>query len=181
MKIYTRKGDQGFTSLLGGTQASKADLVIEAYGTVDELNAWVGLLRDQLTDEATRTLLREIQDRLFTIGSTLAAIASPNASIPDLHAEDVTRLEEAMDAMDAQLPELRAFILPGGHPLVSHCHLARTVCRRAERRVVALKMHHTVADLIITYLNRLSDYFFVLGRKVAQELQAEEVAWRPRK
>ena len=181
MKIYTKTGDQGLTSLIGGTRVPKSSLRIDCYGTVDELNSYVGLLRDQEVNQARRPLLKEIQDRLFTIGSALAA--DPEKSkmkLPDLHAADVTLLEEEMDRLNADLPELRAFILPGGAPAVSFAHVARCVCRRAERLAVALREESFVADLVVVYLNRLSDYLFVLSRQMAQELGAEEVTWQPR-
>lgn len=181
MKIYTKTGDQGLTSLIGGTRVSKASLRIECYGTVDELNSYIGLVRDQPVNAARRDLLKEVQDRLFTIGATLAS--DPEKSrmkVPDLHAQDVALLEEQMDRMNEQLPELRAFVLPGGHQAVSFAHVARCVCRRAERLVVALREDAPVADLVPIYLNRLSDYLFVLSRLMTAELGAEEVTWKPR-
>ncbi|PQA59275.1 cob(I)yrinic acid a,c-diamide adenosyltransferase [Siphonobacter curvatus] len=182
MKIYTRTGDQGTTALISGRRLSKADARIEAYGTVDELNSYVGMVRDQAVNASRRAILKEIQDRLFTIGSHLADDPERHTSrsLPDLWDSDVTVLEEQMDEMDAQLPLLRQFVLPGGHPSVSFAHLARTVCRRAERLVVALSEISPVEPIIIQYLNRLSDYFFVLSRHMAQELQVEEVTWVPR-
>ena len=181
MKIYTKTGDQGFTSLIGGTRVSKASLRLDTYGTVDELNAYLGLLRDQDINAARRPLLKEIQDRLFTIGAALAA--DPEKSkmkLPDLHAEDVALLEAEMDRMNEGLPELRAFVLPGGHPAVSFAHVARCVCRRAERLVVHLQEEAFVAELVVVYLNRLSDYLFVLSRRMAHELGVEEVTWHAR-
>ena len=181
MKIYTKTGDQGLTSLIGGTRVPKSSLRIEAYGTVDELNSYIGLLRDQDINASRRPLLKEIQDRLFTMGSSLAS--DPEKSkmkIPDLHPEDITLLETEMDRMNEELPELRAFILPGGHPAVSFAHVARCVCRRAERLVVHLQEDAFVAELVPIYLNRLSDYLFVLSRRMAFELGVEEVTWRAR-
>ncbi len=181
MKIYTRTGDAGLTSLIGGTRVSKSSLRIECYGTVDELNSYLGLVRDQDVNAPRRTLLKEIQDRLFTIGSTLAA--DPEKSrmkLPDLLATDIELLEQQMDAMNETLPPLRAFILPGGHPAVSHAHVARCVCRRAERLVVDLAAHDFVPELVAMYLNRLSDYLFVLGRAMAHDLGVEEVEWHAR-
>ena len=181
MKIYTRTGDQGLTSLIGGTRVPKSSLRIECYGTVDELNSYLGLVRDQDVNAPRRPLLKEIQDRLFTIGSTLAA--DPEKSrmkLPDLLATDVELLEEQMDFMNETLPALRAFILPGGHPAVSHAHVARCVCRRAERLVVDLAAHDFVPELVAIYLNRLSDYLFVLGRAMAHDLGVEEVEWHAR-
>jgi len=181
MKIYTKTGDKGLTSLIGGTRVPKSDLRIDCYGTVDELNAYIGLLRDQEVNTIRRDLLKEIQDRLFTIGASLAS--DPEKSkmkIPDLHAEDVTLLEQEIDQMNEHLPELRMFVLPGGHQAVSFAHVARCVCRRAERLVIGLQEHDFVAELVVVYLNRLSDYLFVLSRQMAHELGAEEVTWKPR-
>ncbi len=182
MKIYTKTGDTGQTGLIGGRRVSKADLRIDAYGTVDELNSWIGLVRDQTVSEDQKTLLNEIQDRLFTVGAELATDPekAPRQAMPAIVAADVTRLEISMDDMDSALPELRAFVLPGGHQSVSFCHLARTVCRRAERLVIALNETTPVDPLIIQYLNRLSDYLFMLSRKMAQDLGANEVTWKPR-
>ncbi|HLP21465.1 MAG TPA: cob(I)yrinic acid a,c-diamide adenosyltransferase [Chitinophagales bacterium] len=189
MKIYTKTGDIGETSLFGGRRVLKSELRIETYGTVDELNSWIGLLRDVQTDAATKELLKEIQDRLFTLGATLAADPD-NSKLkhPDLHESDIELLEKAIDKMDTELELLRHFVLPGGHVYVSYCHLARTVCRRAERLCVAL--HHSANSagatnpeelIAIKYLNRLSDYLFTLSRKMAKDLNAEEVNWIPRK
>ena len=181
MKIYTKTGDKGLTSLIGGTRVPKSSLRIECYGTVDELNSHIGLVRDQDINATRRPLLKEIQDRLFTIGSALAA--DPEKSkmkLPDLHAADVTLLEDEMDRLNADLPDLRAFILPGGHPAVSHAHVARCVCRRAERLTIHLGEDSFVADLVVVYLNRLSDFLFVLSRAMAHELGVEEVTWQAR-
>jgi cob(I)alamin adenosyltransferase len=181
MKIYTKNGDKGTTLLIGGTRVPKHSLRIESYGTVDELNSYIGLIRDQAIDEKYKIQLLEIQDRLFTIGSSLAA--DPKKSkmkLPDLIDSDVQFLEDKMDEMDEQLPELKFFILPGGNTTVSYCHLARCVCRRAERITTNLDEHEFVAPIVMQYLNRLSDYLFVLGRKIALDLGAEEQAWRPR-
>ena len=182
MKIYTKTGDKGQTSLIGGRRVSKAHHRIDAYGTVDELNSWIGLVRDQPVNEGRKEFLKEIQDRLFTIGSELATDPEKTVKkpLPAILESDVEMLEIAMDEMDAQLPELRAFVLPGGHQAVSFCHLSRTVCRRSERLVIALSEEESVDPLVIQYLNRLSDYLFVLGRKMAQELNAEEITWKPR-
>lgn len=182
MKIYTKTGDTGQTGLIGGRRVSKADMRIDAYGTVDELNSWIGLVRDQPVNEPRKELLNEIQDRLFTVGAELATDPekAPKRAIPVIIDADVLRLEQAMDDMDAELPELRAFVLPGGHQSVSFCHLARTVCRRAERLVIALHVASPVDERVIQYLNRLSDYLFVLSRKMAQELHTDEIAWKPR-
>lgn len=179
-KIYTKTGDQGTTGLFGGKRVPKNDLRIEAYGTVDELNVHVGLVRDALSDTALRDLLKTIQDRLFTIGAILATDPDKAMPTPDLHESDIALLEEAMDAMDEHLPALKNFILPGGHTTVSYCHLARVVCRRAERLTVALHEVAPVTPLVMRYLNRLSDYFFVLSRYVAMQLNAPEVTWQSR-
>jgi cob(I)alamin adenosyltransferase len=182
MKIYTKTGDVGETSLFGGRRVLKSELRIDTYGTVDELNSWVGLLRDVSTDAAQKNLLKEIQDRLFTLGSSLAADPdNTKLKTPDLHESDVELLEKSIDSMDEQLAPLRNFILPGGHVFVSYCHIARTVCRRAERLCVALHQHSEIPLISIKYLNRLSDFLFTLSRKMAQDLGAEEVTWLPRK
>ena len=182
MKIYTKTGDSGTTSLLGGARVSKAHIRIEAYGTVDELNSYIGLLRDQAVNKSRKGLMKQIQDRLFTIGAELATEPGKDKVIkPDLFEEDIQLLEEAMDNMDATLPALTNFILPGGHQSVSFAHLARCVCRRAERIVIALNDQEPVDSLVVKYLNRLSDFLFILGRKMADELNAEEVKWEPRK
>lgn len=181
MKIYTKTGDKGQTSLVGGTRVSKAHLKIDAYGTVDELNAYVGLLRDQPINQDRRDLLKEIQDRLFTIGAILASEpAQTKKQLPDLHEADIALLENEMDKMDEHLAPLRAFVLPGGHQSVSFAHVARTVCRRAERLVIALTDIEPVDDLVVKYLNRLSDFLFMMSRKMTQELGSEEVTWKPR-
>lgn len=181
MKIYTKTGDTGATSLFGGKRLSKADLRIESYGTVDELNSYMGLLRDQEVNQKRKNVLIEIQDRLFTLGSMLATEpGNTKVKIPTLREEDVVFLEKQIDEMELRLPEMKSFVLPGGHPSVSFGHVARTVCRRAERLVVALHEIETVDLLIVRYLNRLSDYLFVLCRVMTQELGAEEVPWKPR-
>ena len=181
MKIYTKTGDKGSTSLIGGTRVPKYHLRIEAYGTVDELNSYIGLVKCQEIDTHHQTVLKEIQDRLFTIGASLAA--DPETSrmkIPDLHAEDITLLENEMDAMNALLPELKHFILPGGNTVVSYCHVARCICRRAERIAVHLASESHVDENMTIYLNRLSDYLFVLARKLNSDAKTEENIWLPR-
>lgn len=181
MKIYTRTGDEGTTALFGGKRVSKADLRIDTYGTVDELNSWIGLLRDQEVNGKRGSVLIEIQDRLFTIGSILATEpGNTKVKIPDLSTEDVTALEKAIDQMDAELAPMKSFILPGGHQSVSFCHIARTVCRRAERLVIALAKQEAAHPLVIQYLNRLSDFLFVLARKMAAEMGIEDTPWRPK-
>lgn len=181
MKIYTKSGDLGQTSLYGGKRVSKSDIRIECYGTVDELNSYIGLLGDLEINKSRKNLLKEIQDRLFTIGAALAADPDkPKLKKPDLLETDIELLEKEIDAMQEQLPEMKSFILPGGHQQVSFCHLARTVCRRTERLVVLLAETESVEGLIVMYLNRLSDYLFVLSRKMAMELGVEEIPWKPR-
>lgn len=181
MKIYTKTGDKGETSLIGGTRVPKYHLRIESYGTVDELNSYIGLIMCQEINSHYQAILKEIQDRLFTIGSSLAA--DPEKSkmkIPDLLATDITLLENEMDQMNEQLPELRHFILPGGNTIVSYCHLARCVCRRAERLTVHLAEESYVDSNITIYLNRLSDYLFVLARKLNADAKTQENVWIPR-
>lgn len=181
MKIYTRTGDKGETSLLGGTRVPKHHLRIEAYGTVDELNSWIGLLRDQPIDDHSITVLLEIQDRLFTIGSALACDpVKSKMKLPELEISDVELLEAEMDKMESQLPELRSFVLPGGHQAVSFTHIARCVCRRGERIVNHLSQESPVNELIVVYLNRLSDYLFMLGRMIAFQLNVAETPWQPK-
>ena len=183
MKIYTKVGDNGTTSLIGGTKVHKSNKRIEAYGTVDELNSYIGLCRDLIDLPHHKDLLKEIQDRLFTVGSALACDPEKETKmrIPDLWDTDVELLEKEMDQMNQELPELQFFIMPGGHPTVSQLHIARCICRRTERLVVDLMHPDEASDiLIIKYLNRLSDYLFVLARYVAKHLHAEEIAWKPR-
>lgn len=181
MKIYTKTGDQGSTSLFGGKRVSKADLRIDTYGTVDELNSWMGVLRDQSVNKSRKEILVEIQDRLFTIGSILATEPeNTKVKIPSLVESDIELLENKMDEMDAALPPMRFFVLPGGNTSVSFGHVARTVCRRAERLIIALDHTEKVDPLVIKYMNRLSDYLFILCRTMAHELRAEETPWRPK-
>jgi cob(I)alamin adenosyltransferase len=181
MKIYTKKGDKGMTGLIGGSRVSKASLRIESYGTVDELNSWLGVIRDGEINTIYKEQLTEIQDRLFTIGSSLACDDEiSKVKLPDLLNEDVVKLETWMDEMDAQLEPMRYFILPGGDQTSSFCHVARCVCRRAERICVDLSSTEFVAELVLTYLNRLSDYLFVLSRKIASEKGVIDQPWRPR-
>ncbi len=182
-KIYTKTGDGGKTSLIGGTKVSKSDIRIETYGTVDELNSWIGMVNDQLADEALRGELKEVQDRLFTIGSVLATDMEKETKmkLPDLHDTDIRFLEERIDFMTEALPEMKNFILPGGHLAVSSLHIARCVCRRAERLAVAMRQHELhVDEKVIQYLNRLSDYLFTLARYAGMKLGAEEIPWKPR-
>lgn len=178
MKIYTKTGDKGSTSLVGGTRVSKSHEKIEAYGTVDELNAWIGVLRDNSSLDASESW-QFIQDRLFTIGSLLASEPEQTKKqVPDLRESDIALLETWMDAM--QLPPLRAFVLPGGHLPSSFAHVARTVCRRAERMVIRLEQSEKIHPLIIPYLNRLSDYLFMISRQWIVQEGIEEITWKPR-
>jgi cob(I)alamin adenosyltransferase len=181
MKIYTKTGDKGYTSLIGGTRVPKYALRIEAYGTVDELNSYIGLIRDQNIPESDKSVLKEIQDRLFTIGSVLAS--DPEKSkmkIPDLHDEDIIVLENEMDKMNEFLPTLKHFVLPGGNQIASFCHIARCICRRAERNTVHLAEDSPMDENVVIYLNRLSDYLFTLSRKVIFDNKNEENKWFPR-
>lgn len=180
MKIYTKTGDKGTTSLLGGTRVEKHDLRIEAYGTVDELNAVTGLLKDKASENLNLDLFLDIQNNLFVIGSGLAAEKDDLPfDVPGLKANAEEALERDMDRMDEELPPLRNFVLPGGHEHVSLAHLARTVCRRAERRVAALMHEEDKGKEALIYLNRLSDYFFTLSRFLTQRLKVEETPWKP--
>ncbi len=183
MKIYTKTGDKGTTSLIGGTKVPKSHLRIEAYGTVDELNSYTGLCKDLIGDNHSITILQEIQDRLFTIGSSLACDPEkePKMKIPDLKEEDIDLLEKEMDKMTDKIPAMKSFILPGGHPVISHLHIARCICRRAERCCVRLETEQKeVEPIIIKYLNRLSDYLFILARYAGHLLNIPEIAWIPR-
>ncbi len=183
IKIYTKTGDAGLTSLIGGTKVPKSHLRIESYGTIDELNAHIGFANDLIQHEKTNNMLREIQDRLFTVGASLAVDPDkePGMKIPDLTEADVFLLEAQIDAMESALPPMKSFILPGGHQAVSALHICRCVCRRAERICVFLHQENIFIDpLVIKYLNRLSDYLFVLSRYIAQYLQVEEIPWKPR-
>jgi cob(I)alamin adenosyltransferase len=181
MKIYTKTGDSGKTSLLGGTKVFKNNPRIEAYGTVDELNSYIGLLSDFSNDDNAKNILKEIQDRLFTIGAELACDPDSKMPLPDLHESDIEYLEKEIDNMQDQLPVMKNFILPGGHPAVSFAHVARCVCRRAERCTVNLQENSgTVDQLIIKYLNRLSDYLFVLARCLGMKNNAPEIIWKAR-
>jgi len=182
-KIYTKTGDTGKTSLIGGTKVPKSHIRIESYGTVDELNSYLGMVIDQLTDSSSKITLKEIQDRLFTIGSSLACDPDkePLMKIPDLKESDILLLESEIDKMNEVLPAMRHFILPGGHIAISTTHIARCVCRRAERICVSMLQEEIfVEPLVIKYLNRLSDYLFVLARYTGHLLQIEEVVWKPR-
>lgn len=187
MKIYTKTGDKGTTALFGGTRVPKHHIRIESYGTVDELNSYLGLIRDQNIDQHYKDFLMHIQDRLFTLGAILATdpqkailkSGKERLNIPKISEADIKSLEDEMDAMNEHLPEMTHFVLPGGHQTVSFCHIARCVCRRAERLASALNEFEPFLPEALTYLNRLSDYLFVLARKLSHDLQSEEIKWIP--
>lgn len=189
MKIYTKTGDKGTTALFGGTRVPKYNLRIESYGTVDELNSYIGLIRDQKIDELTQKSLVKIQYDLFTLGAMLATPPEKETlkngkerlNIPKIDMESIEYLENEMDTMNNFLPQMTHFVLPGGHQTVSFCHIARCVCRRAERLTVHLDQNESINESILKYLNRLSDYLFVLARKLSSDLQADEVKWIPEK
>ena len=185
MKIYTKTGDKGTTALFGGTRVPKHHIRIESYGTVDELNSYLGLIRDQDINPAIKNDLITIQKQLFTIGAILATdpekavlkSGKKRLSIPEISQDDITFLEHKIDTMDASLPPMTHFVLPGGHTTVSYCHIARCVCRRAERIATLLQVKEPFPEIVLHYLNRLSDYLFVLARKLTQDLQADEIKW----
>ena len=189
MKIYTKTGDKGTTALFGGTRVPKHHIRIESYGTVDELNSHIGLIRDQKFDQHYKDILINVQDKLFIIGAILATdpekailkSGKERLDIERISSEDIELLENEMDIMNAALPPMTNFILPGGHQTVSFCHVARCVCRRAERLASALNEISPIESNALTYLNRLSDYLFVLARKLSNDLQAEEIKWIPSK
>jgi cob(I)alamin adenosyltransferase len=189
MKIYTKTGDKGKTSLFGGTRVPKYHNRIEAYGTVDELNSYIGLIRDQKTDKKTFNVLIKIQNELFTLGAMLATppekeklkSGKDRLNIPKINDEDITYLETEIDEMNETLPQMTNLVLPGGHTTVSFCHIARCVCRRAERIVVSIADKEIIDNNIIMYLNRLSDYLFVLARKLTIDNQVTEIPWLPKK
>jgi cob(I)alamin adenosyltransferase len=189
MKIYTKTGDKGTTALFGGTRVPKHHIRIESYGTVDELNSHLGMLRDQEIDDHSHEILLQIQERLFTVGSILATdpakatlkSGKQRLEIPGISAEDIKLLEQEMDNMNEELPPMTHFVLPGGHQTVSVCHIARCVCRRAERLASALHELEPFEKEVLQYLNRLSDYLFVLARKLSHDLQAREIQWIPKK
>ncbi|MFH6601911.1 cob(I)yrinic acid a,c-diamide adenosyltransferase [Maribacter algicola] len=189
MKIYTKTGDSGTTALFGGTRVKKYHLRIESYGTLDELNSWLGLIRDQEIDSRTKQNLVSIQKNLFTIGAILATDpekavlknGKERLNIPKISEGDITLLEKEIDSMNETLPPMTHFILPGGHTTVSYCHIARTVCRRAERLASHLHENEPFDSKVLSFINRLSDYLFVLARKLSKDLKAEEVKWIPEK
>ncbi len=189
MKIYTKTGDNGTTALFGGTRVAKHNIRIESYGTIDELNSWIGLIRDQEIDVTSKKTLVAIQEKLFTVGAILATdpekavlkSGRERLNISKIDIEDIELLEKEMDTMDALLPPMTNFILPGGHTTVSYCHIARTVCRRAERLATHLYENEPFDMHVLQYINRLSDYLFVLARKLSSDLQAEEIKWIPEK
>jgi len=181
MKVYTKTGDKGETSLIGGTRVPKYHDRIEAYGTVDELISYIGLIRDQKVDEHTINVLIEIQDRLMTCASILATdCENCKVKIPEIFESDIEYLEKEIDEMEKNLPPLKSFILPGGHQTVSFCHIARNVCRRAERLSIKVQDQFKNSEKVIKYINRLSDFLFVLARKLSTDLYAKETPWHPR-
>ena len=183
MKIYTKTGDKGTTALFTGKRVPKHHIRIESYGTLDELNSWLGLIRDQAIAPHYQEILAQIQDKLFTLGAILATEPSKDnrLKIPRINVEDSALLEQEMDKMSDVLPPMTHFILPGGHITVSYCHVARTVCRRAERMIALLHEEAPLPDTVLAYVNRLSDYLFVLARKLSKDLKANEVKWIPEK
>jgi cob(I)alamin adenosyltransferase len=189
MKIYTKTGDKGETSLFGGQRVKKYNLRIEAYGTIDELNSYIGLIRDQKLDKKSFEILIKIQNQLFTIGAMLATppdkeklkSGKDRLQIPKISEKDISLLEEEIDIMNTSLKPMTHFILPGGHQTVSFCHIARCICRRAERITVELSENEIVNDGVLIYLNRLSDYLFVLARKLTYDNDVKEIAWNSKK
>ncbi|WP_010177337.1 cob(I)yrinic acid a,c-diamide adenosyltransferase [Aquimarina agarilytica] len=184
MKIYTKTGDEGFTSLYGGKRVPKSNDRIDAYGTIDELNSFIGLLRDQEISITHKNFLTQIQIELFSIGSILATPHNnqkKKLNIQKISIEEIEALENEIDHLDTSLNPMTHFILPGGHVTVSYCHVARSICRRAERLAYALHHHEPLEKEVLIYLNRLSDYLFVLARKLSKELTVEEIKWIPKK
>jgi cob(I)alamin adenosyltransferase len=181
MKIYTRTGDKGKTTLVGGKQVVKTHIRIEAYGSVDELIAHIGMLRDMLSDEVLKSRLLDIEDRLMTCAAILATDCEDcRVTIPEIREPDIKGLETAIDEMESALPVLSSFVLPGGHVVSSQSHIARTVCRRAERQIIRLSTELFVPETVIKYINRLSDYLFVLSRKVLRDFHKEDIPWKPK-
>lgn len=189
MKVYTKTGDKGTTALFGGTRVPKDHIRIESYGTVDELNSYIGLVRDQEIDNNHKEFLAAIQNKLFTLGAILATApekeqlknGEQRLNIPRISEADIEILEKQIDFFDRSLPVMTHFVLPGGHPAVSHCHICRCICRRAERLAVHLDHNEPLDPFVLKYLNRLSDFLFVLARKLSAELNANEVKWIPEK
>ena len=180
MKVYTRTGDKGTTALIGGRRVKKYNDRIEAYGTADELTAYIGLIRDSIDDDNIKDQLAVIQNNLMVVGGELAADDDFDLSkIPNVKAHFIVWLEQRIDEFEEELPALKAFVLPGGHLAVSHCHVARTICRRAERKAILLSEEHEISILLIQYLNRLSDYLFVLSRKLSKDFNVDEILWEP--
>lgn len=189
MKIYTKTGDDGTTGLFGGTRVPKHHIRIESYGTIDELNSWIGLIRDQEIEESSKKILIKIQEKLFTVGALLAIdpekeklkSGKDRLNIPIIGSKDLNLLEQEIDQMEMNLPPLTHFVLPGGHTTVSYCHISRTICRRAERLVSQLHHYEPVDPTLLSFINRLSDYLFVLARKLSHDVNAEEIKWIPEK
>jgi cob(I)alamin adenosyltransferase len=180
MKIYTRAGDKGNTTLVGGKKVSKTHIRVETYGTVDELIAHIALISDMCDDDGVRTFLIRIQDKLMTCAAILASDCEDcRTKIPELPVSAVTDLEKAIDNLETELPALQSFVLPGGHVVSSQCHITRTVCRRAERQIIRLSNELFVSDTVIKYMNRLSDYLFMLSRKMLRDQGKEDRLWKP--
>jgi len=178
MKIYTKNGDSGKTSLIGGKPILKNNIRIEAYGGVDELNAWIGLLADLTEEQSSVNFLRYIQNQLFVVGSKLATPSNSTFKAPELSVDLIQKLEDEIDRMDDRLSPLTNFILPGGNVLISYCHLARIVCRRVERNIVSLSEFESVDSQILAFINRFSDFLFTLARFHAKRLNVEEIVWK---
>ncbi len=189
MKIYTKTGDKGTTALFGGTRVAKHHIRIDSYGTIDELNSWLGLLRDQEIGAKYQEILIKIQEQLFTVGAILATDpekmilknGKERLNIPKINEEDINYLEQEIDTMNNALPPMTHFVLPGGHTTVSYCHIARTICRRAERLATLLHENEPFDAAVLSFINRLSDYLFVLARKLSNDLEAKEIKWIPEK
>jgi cob(I)alamin adenosyltransferase len=179
MKIYTKKGDKGKTQLLGGSMVNKNHIKLECYGTIDELNSFIGNIYDQEISAFHKEILFDIQNQLFNLGSIISFDGEKDKiQLPNITIQNIKMIEKAIDKMEEELPMLKAFILPSGHPIASKCHIARTVCRRAERNLVALIQEEAINNLHIQYLNRLSDYLFVLARTILKENNVQEIKWQ---
>ena len=179
MKIYTKKGDKGKTQLLGGSMVDKNHIKLECYGTIDELNTFIGNIYDQEISAFHKEILFKIQNHLFNLGSIISFDGKKDKiKLPNITTQNIKMMEKAIDKMEEELPMLRAFVLPSGHPTASKCHIARAVCRRAERNLVALSQEEQIDNLHIQYLNRLSDYLFVLARAILKDNNAQEIKWQ---
>ncbi len=180
MKIYTKTGDSGTTSLIGGSRVQKNDNKIEAYGTLDELNSFIGSIRDNAIDNETKETIITIQNKIMNCSSLLAVDDKFDISkLPQITEKDISFLEQQIDKINNNLPDITSFILPGGHPVISACHISRTICRRAERNVISINNNNKENKLVIKYLNRLSDYLFTLARKLSKDFNVNEIEWKP--